>query len=160
MQELLTITAVSFPNADATTLSTKLDRELAKRYPGVRLRPFALTATQVTAEDGVFLIARAGSGPIGCGALQRLDAYTGEIRRMYVEPSARGRGLGHRLIAELERYALDTGIRRLILRTGARQPEAIRLYENCGFSRMGSVNARTHVSVYMAKSLRAEAALY
>jgi putative acetyltransferase len=158
MHELLTITPVSFPSAEAITLSTKLDRELAERYPGVKVRPFALTGAQITAEDGVFLLARAGSEPVGCGALQRLDAHTGEIRRMYVKPSARGQGLGHRLLAELERYALDRGIRRLILSTGARQPEAIHLYERCGFSRVGSSDARTHVNVYMAKSLCVEGA--
>ena len=55
---------------------------------------------------------------------------------MYVEPSHRSRGVAGRVLAELEHRARDLGLRRLVLETGERQPESIRLYERAGFVRI------------------------
>jgi putative acetyltransferase len=121
---------------DATALIAQLDTELAERYPRLDRDTFILTPEQVRAGHGIFLIAKAGGEPVGCGALRRLDSGTGEIKRMYVMPSARGARVGRRLLAKLEWYARQLGMYRLVLHTGLRQPEAIRLYKSMGFSRI------------------------
>jgi GNAT superfamily N-acetyltransferase len=155
MPGTLTIASVPLPSTDAAILTAGLDKELAARYPGIPPRPFSLTNAQISSGNGIFLVAKLGLESVGCGALQRIDTNTGEIRCMYVKPSARGHGVGHCLLDELEGYARKGGLGLLILATGIRQPEAIQLYERCGFTRtshpVGAI--RTRVSVYMAKAL-------
>ncbi len=57
-----------------------------------------------------------------------------EIKRMYVRPAHRGRGLSRRVLAELERSAAAAGVERLVLETGLAQPEAIALYRSSGYT--------------------------
>jgi GNAT superfamily N-acetyltransferase len=94
---------------------------------------------------------------VGCGALRRLDPATGEIKRMYVAPSARGGGVGARILAELERHARALGLRRLVLETGERQASAVRLYERAGFVRIPCFGeyAAAPLSLCMGKDLTA-----
>ena len=84
---------------------------------------------------GVFLVARLEGEPAGCGGVCRLDDDTAEIRRMYVVPSARGRGVGRAILDRLLDEARALGYRRIRLETGNRQLEAMRLYERAGFRR-------------------------
>lgn len=87
--------------------------------------------------DGArFLVAAVDGEAVGCGAVQRVDDLTGELKRMYVVPSHRGRGIARSLLAALEALAHGQGCQRLRLATGARQPEAIALYETCGYTRV------------------------
>lgn len=87
------------------------------------------------AREARYLVAVATGEAVGCVALQPVseDARTGEIKRMYVAPAARGRGVARRLLAEVERLARRSGYRRLRLATGHRQPAAIALYESAGY---------------------------
>jgi putative acetyltransferase len=132
----LSIAPESLTSRDARALVARLDAELTERYPNPEDSHFELTEEQVGAGRGVFLVARAGGRAIGCGAMRRIDALTGEVKRMYVAPSERSRGVGGRLLAALERHACGLGLRRLVLETGERQPESIRLYERAGFARI------------------------
>ena len=74
--------------------------------------------------------------PVACGAIRRHDDEAGEIKRMYVRPEARGRGISRVILRELEATAIDFGYRALILETGLRQPAAIELYESHGYTRI------------------------
>jgi len=80
-----------------------------------------------------FFVARRESVPVGCGAL-RLEEDYGEIKRMFVAPSARGLGLGKALLHAIEVHARGMGIDLLRLETGVRQPEAIGLYIAAGYA--------------------------
>lgn len=81
----------------------------------------------------VFAVARDHSGEaLGCGAVVICDDY-GELKRMYVPPAARGRGVGGALLRFLEQHAAQRGCAWLRLETGIRQPEALRLYARAGF---------------------------
>src|SRR5262249_22242160 len=71
--------------------------------------------------------------PVGCGALRRIEPGVGEIKRMYVAPSARGRGVGRLILDGLEAEAARLGLHRILLETGPRQPEAIALYCRAGY---------------------------
>ncbi|MFD1935000.1 GNAT family N-acetyltransferase [Nonomuraea mangrovi] len=81
-----------------------------------------------------FLVAVADGAAVACGALQPVDAATGEVKRMYVRPSHRGRGAARALLKALEALAAATGYERVRLTTGIRQPEAIALYESSGYT--------------------------
>jgi GNAT superfamily N-acetyltransferase len=76
------------------------------------------------------------SVPVAMGGLRRLDATTVEIKRMYVVPDHRGRGYSRVVLARLEDLARSLGARRVLLETGMKQPEAMRLYETSGYERV------------------------
>jgi putative acetyltransferase len=151
----LTIVTEPLDSAAVRMLIARLDAELTERYPVVADRHFELTGEQVGQGRGVFLVARLGDEPVGCGGLRRLDRVTGEIKRMYVAPPVRGAGVGRRLLAELERHARRLGMRRLVLETGRLQAAAIHLYERAGFARIPCFGEYddTRMSVCMGKSL-------
>jgi len=87
--------------------------------------------------DGVFLVVRDDEGSaVACGGIARFDAERAELKRMYVVPAARGRGLGRRVLVELEGAARRLGYAAVVLETGDRQPEALALYESSGYERI------------------------
>lgn len=65
----------------------------------------------------------------GCGAFKRYDEQSAEIKRMFVDPDFRGRGIAGLILAELERWARELNFTRSILETGLRQTEAVKLYQ-------------------------------
>ncbi|MFI6637004.1 GNAT family N-acetyltransferase [Nonomuraea fuscirosea] len=81
-----------------------------------------------------FLVAVVDDLAAGCGAVQPAEGTTGEIKRMYVAPGHRGRGIARSLLKALEGLAAEMGYDRLRLATGFRQPEAIALYESAGYA--------------------------
>ena len=84
------------------------------------------------------MVARVDGVAAGCVAFLPFagDPGTAEIKRLFVNEAARGRGVGAALMAALEREAYTMGYRRLVLETGIFQPEAIRLYGRHGYVRM------------------------
>ncbi|MEN9704595.1 MAG: hypothetical protein RLZZ393_474 [Pseudomonadota bacterium] len=91
---------------------------------------------------------------VACGAVV-LEGLQGELKRMYVDPAFRGRGIGRVLMGFLEQAAVEHGCKRLLLETGVRQPEAIAFYEACGFRHRGPFGDYTtdpH-SVFLQKEL-------
>lgn len=83
----------------------------------------------------VTLLAHQGDLPVGTGALRRLGPDL-EVKRMYVPPAGRGRGLGRLLLAELEDRARRAGAPRLLLHTGSRQESALALYRASGYAQV------------------------
>jgi GNAT superfamily N-acetyltransferase len=71
--------------------------------------------------------------PVGCGAMKEYASDTMEIKRMYVSPESRGKGIAGKILSELENWASGLSITRCVLETGKRQPEAIRLYHKSGY---------------------------
>ena len=86
---------------------------------------------------GVLLIARDGDAPAGCVALRRLDAGTGEMKRMYVREAYRGGGLGRRLAVAVIEEARKRKYARLVLDTLPKLTQAIALYRDLGFRETG-----------------------
>lgn len=93
--------------------------------------------------------------PIGCGAIKACDDHAMEVKRMYVLPEGRNKGIGTRVLAELEGWAKELGFDRCILETGKRQPEAIALYEKNGYVRTPNYGQYVGIdnSVCFAKNL-------
>jgi putative acetyltransferase len=119
--------------AAARTLIAALNAELLGRYPEEGATHFRLDLAEVAPGNGTFLVARRGGTAIGCGAIRRRDAAAAEVKRMYVVPAARGQRVGVAILAALEAEARRLGVARLVLETGARQPEALALYRRQGF---------------------------
>jgi GNAT superfamily N-acetyltransferase len=81
-----------------------------------------------------YLVALVEGRAVGCDALQPTDdPHLGELKRMYVVPEYRGRGIAAGLLSELESLAGQHGYRGIQLATGIRQPEAIALYRKHGY---------------------------
>jgi GNAT superfamily N-acetyltransferase len=119
----------------ARELIAELDAELSALYPP-EANFFELDAAEVEGDKGVFLVARREGEPVGCGAFRCVDATSAEIKRMYVRPTGRGKGIGRAILRELESRAQAIGIRRMLLETGTRQAEALVLYERGGYVRV------------------------
>ena len=103
---------------------------------------------------GTFLVGFDDDGaPVCGGGIKRLDDEAAEIKRMYVVPSARGRGLARVLLAALEDAARDLGYTIVRLDTGPRQPHAQALYEAAGYRPIGNFNANPVASFWGEKRL-------
>lgn len=102
-----------------------------------------------------FFVARSGGAVVGCCALVEAGDGTAEIKRMFVDPEARGLKVGKRLMAALEAKAETLGLTAIRLETGIYQPEAIGLYSSSGYVErppFGSYQADP-LSLFMEKSL-------
>lgn len=132
-----------------------LNAELKAEYPGEGETFFRLDADEVAGGQGAFLVAYAAGRPVGCGAIRKLDDESAEIKRMYVDRAARGRGLGRQLLVALEEEASRLGVRRVVLETGPRQFSALALYESFGFKRIPAFGdyVNSPISICMAKSI-------
>lgn len=126
----VTIESVPWEDVDADRLRTEQQEELKSRYDGVGDLEPHIPPEGVVA----MLLVRVDGGPAACGALRARGEGTGELKRMYVSPEFRGRGLSRLVLVELERRAVALGWERLILETGVLQPEAIGLYLSEGYT--------------------------
>lgn len=88
---------------------------------------------------GSFFVGYVAGAPVATGAWRRTDvtalgsSAAAEIKRMYVAPAARGRGLARAMLSHLEASAREHGAEVVVLETGLRQPEAMALYESSGY---------------------------
>jgi ribosomal protein S18 acetylase RimI-like enzyme len=136
MAEPFEVVAEDACSADAARLTADLSAELARRYDHADDGSGHFRPEDVAVPRSVFLVGRLGGRPVACGAVRPLEGDVGEVKRMYVEPAARGRQLGKRLLAALEEAARSMGYVAVRLETAHRQPEAIRLYESAGYRRI------------------------
>jgi putative acetyltransferase len=120
---------------------------------------YHLTVEQMAQMDTTVFIAREAERAIACGALKRHPGGVGEVKRMFTRPSWQGRGIGGRILAEIEKLACKEGFRQLVLETGDRHPAAWRVYERAGFRRCGPVldYPDSGWSVFYEKTLPPEA---
>jgi putative acetyltransferase len=139
----------------AQLLICALNAELEARYPEEGANFFRLDPEEVLEDRGAFLVAYMNGRPVACGAVRRIEPTVAEIKRMYVNPSARNCRVGRRVLDALETEARRLGATQLLLETGPRQPEAIALYQHAGFSEIPLYGEYigSQFSVCMAKDL-------
>ena len=130
----VTVQARDWADPDGKRLRAAQRAELDARYGCDDHEP----GTAPSAQDiAVFLVAIDPDGCArGCGALRLLDPGAAEIKRMFVEPDARGSGVATAILRALEDHARALGITTLKLETGWGQPDAIRFYEREGYLRI------------------------
>lgn len=123
---------------DLRAMVAELDAAMREQEPDTPEEfNFPMTAEQMAAADTVVWLARDGGRAVGCCALRLRGGGLGEIKRMYVHRSARGRGLAARLIATVEAEARERGLTRLALETGHLYHAARSVYERAGFMPCG-----------------------
>jgi GNAT superfamily N-acetyltransferase len=103
---------------------------------------------------GAFLVGFDGGRPVCGGGVKRLEDGVCEIKRMYVVPEARGRGVARALLLALEDAARSLGYERARLDTGPKQPEAEHLYRSAGYREIADYNGNFAASFWGEKALR------
>ncbi|WP_308126424.1 GNAT family N-acetyltransferase [Rhodococcoides corynebacterioides] len=140
MDELLTPRTARLDDPDVIEMIDEVQQEYVRRYGGPDSTP--LRVEEFLPPVGVLFVVRDAEGSVGMGGWRAHDGGPeadglrpgdAEIKRMYVRPQARGRGVARAVLAAVERSATEAGRRRLVLETGLRQPEAIGLYTSSGY---------------------------
>jgi GNAT superfamily N-acetyltransferase len=130
--------------------------EMSELYRGLELdgaeMPKAGPA-ELGPPHGGFIVGWSSGRPVCCGGYKRLPDGACEIKRMFVTPDARGRGLARELLRELERRARGHGYEIARLDTGPRQPHARRLYESEGYRPIENFNANPVATFFGEKRL-------
>jgi putative acetyltransferase len=117
-------------NKDFIELVRALDADLAKRDGADH--SFYSQFNKI-AKIKFVIVLYENDTPVGCGAIKEYDTATMEIKRMYVTPENRGKGIASLVLTELENWATEMLYKKCVLETGKRQPEAIRLYTSNGY---------------------------
>jgi GNAT superfamily N-acetyltransferase len=124
----------SYDSPVAQQLIDAVQLEYVARYGGPDAGP--VESTQFTPPNGRFVIGYIDCQPVASGGYRLIEPDVVEIKRMYVVPSHRRRGLSRVMLAHLEDLARRDGAVRVLLETGHAQPEAIALYESSGYERV------------------------
>lgn len=114
-------------------------------------KSISAAADELRPPAGVLLLATLQASPIGCGALRFHDDEPADIKRMWVAESARGLGIGRRLLTELEAYAAAHGARALRLETNETLAEAISLYRSAGYVEVAAFNDEPYAHHWFEK---------
>lgn len=126
----VTLRAVPADDPVALRLVSAMADELTLRYGDGGLSP---ASPEQFLAPGAFLLAELDGVAVGCAGLRPDGRGSAEVKRMYVDPAARGRGVARVLLRALVEHGRGHGLHRLELETGTAQPEAIALYESEGW---------------------------
>jgi putative acetyltransferase len=133
---------ISGDNADFADLVSFLDAYLAEKdgrdrdfynqYNGISIIKYALVGYQE-------------NKPLACGAIKEYGEDAMEVKRMFMLPAYRGKGIAGQLLVELERWAVELGAKRVVLETGKKKVEAISLYERSDYRRIPNYGQYTSI---------------
>lgn len=112
-------------------LIAELDCYLEALYPPESR--FGLDIVALQDKSVTLFVAKIDDKSVGCGGIQLQAPGYAEIKRMYVRPDMRGKGIGKQIVSEIEAFAKQANVRTLRLETGAHQPEAIHMYQKLGY---------------------------
>jgi DNA-binding MarR family transcriptional regulator/GNAT superfamily N-acetyltransferase len=152
---LVEVRAVDPLHPDAQRCLTAYFTELERRS-NTRLDPATIASAkpeEMRAPHGAMLVAYLRGGPIGCGAVKLHGRKPCEIKRMWVDDSARGLGLGRRLLADLEATARQGRARVAHIETNHTLTEAIALYRSSGYVEVAPFNDEPFADHWFEKSL-------
>lgn len=129
----------------------ELDRRFETGFdPGLGI---SATEDELRPPAGLLLVATRDGEPVGCGALKFHAGEPTELKRMWVDESARGLGLGRRLLNELERQAAAHGAGTVRLETNKSLVEAISLYRSAGYVEVARFNDEPYAHHWFEKRL-------
>jgi GNAT superfamily N-acetyltransferase len=149
------LTPTRFDEPEIQALASAQQEEMRGIYGGEADIGPTRDAWMFEPPDGTFVVARVDDVAVGCGGVCRFDESRAELKRMYVAPSARGLGLGRRLLDALEGEARRLGYVGVVLETGNLQAEALGLYTSAGYERIPCYEpyASRELSLCFEKSL-------
>jgi GNAT superfamily N-acetyltransferase len=140
--------------APASELLAEMAVELTDLYgsPSRLDRP-ALLPSELRAPNGTYLVGWEGQTVVAGGGVRQMDDGLAEIKRMFVRPAARSRGIAGELLRALEDAARSMGYTRVRLDTGPKQEHAERLYRRAGFVPIAAYNDNPFASFWGEKDL-------
>ena len=150
----VTLRPLPYDHPVAHDLVEQVQEEYVRRYGG---RDAAVVdAAEFLPPLGIFLVAEIDGEPAGCGAWRVQSPGVAEIKRVYVVPRFRRRGLAQVVVAALEDGAARAGHASVVLNTGQEQPEAVALYTDLGYGRIEGygIYACSPGAVFLGKDLR------
>lgn len=140
------IDVASYDHPDARRLIEEVQQEYVVRYGEADVT--SVRAEEFAAPRGLFLLGYLNGEAVACGGWRMRESTEPgfedgdvEVKRMYVIPAARGKGISRLMLAELEDAAFRAGRTRVLLETGTRQPEAIALYRSSGYQEVAKFGA-------------------
>lgn len=160
VERLLTFAAIEVRTVDPTGRDARrcirayfaeLDRRSESGFDpsaGISAEP-----RELTPPAGEFLIAYLRSEPVGCGAVKHHSRAPSELKRMWVAESARGLGIGRRLLTELEARVVDSGASTARLETNRALVEAIAMYRSAGYVEVPAFNDEPFAHHWFEKHL-------
>jgi len=142
-------------SADARRCLDAYFGELAARFEGGydAGRDHSARADDLAPPAGLFVVARLDGDPVGCGGLKRTDKATGELKRVWTAPSARGMGVARRVLRTLEAGSREMGLSTLRLGANRALTEAHALYRKEGFREIGRFNDNPYEHHWFEKRL-------
>jgi putative acetyltransferase len=150
---MITIARESPRQDDVIALIRQSDVLMQSLYPAESNH--LVDVDSLTALNVHFFVAREEGRALGCGAFVLGAAGHAEMKRVFVDPAARGKGVAGAIMEALEREAAKLGVTRMQLETGIKQPEAIALYRKFGYAERGPFGAYQPdpLSLFMEKRL-------
>ncbi|MEO7664331.1 MAG: GNAT family N-acetyltransferase [Candidatus Limnocylindrales bacterium] len=116
---------------EAVALIEELEAHLSPQYPATSRHGFSVE--RLLRERVAFFVGRIDGEPAACGGILLVPGEYAEVKRMYVRPAFRGRGVGRAILEQLAAHALENGLPVVRLETGIHQADAIAMYERAGF---------------------------
>ncbi|WP_329545915.1 bifunctional helix-turn-helix transcriptional regulator/GNAT family N-acetyltransferase [Streptomyces sp. NBC_01356] len=150
----ITVETVDGASRDARDCLAAYAADIDERFPegfdaGALVQPH-----EVSGERGAFVVAYEEGRPVGCGALRGLEPGVGEIRHVWVRPTARRLGLARRILDDLERQAVARGFELVRLDTHAVLTEAQAMYRACGYTEIPRYDDNVYAAHWFEKRLR------
>ena len=138
---------------DVAALLTAADERSASLYP-VDSR-YGLDVPALLAASVRFFVARRDGCALGCGGYMLLSGQAAELKRLFVDPAARGYGIGGAIVQAIESAAITEGVRTMFLETGVKSVEALSLYHRRGYTECPPFAAYRPdpLSIFMVKTL-------
>jgi GNAT superfamily N-acetyltransferase len=138
----------------ASELLAEMAVELNALYERAdRLDLPVLLPSELRAPLGTYVVGWEGQAAVAGGGLRHFAEGVAEIKRMFVRPAARSRGIAGELLTTLERAARSLGYRSVRLDTGPKQPHAESLYRRAGFAPMAAYNDNPFASFWGEKNV-------
>lgn len=123
-----------YDGPSAQMLTAQVQQEYVSRYGEPDDTP--VDPSQFLPPGGRFVVGYVDLEPVAMGGFRSLGDGSVEIKRMFVAPAHRGRGLSRLVLGRLEELAAEMGADRIVLETGMKQPEAMALYASAGYDRI------------------------
>ena len=153
---MLEFRACAVDEEPGASLVEAMSEDIAALYDGLDLAGPDMPKAgpdELSPPGGTFVVGFEDGAAVCCGGVKRLPDGACEIKRMFVVPDARGRGVARALLAELERRARELGYAVARLDTGPRQTRAQRMYERAGYVAIENFNANPVASFFGEKRL-------
>jgi GNAT superfamily N-acetyltransferase len=143
-------------SGDGQRLERAMAAEMFELYAGLDLNAPDMPKAgpdELNPPNGAFLVGYEDDQAVCCGGIKNLGDGACEIKRMYVTPQARGRGVARSLLTALENHARELGYKTAKLDTGPKQQSAMRIYSSAGYVQVPNFNGNPVATFFAQKPL-------